>query len=294
MDHYATLVSLFLAVVALIYTLKALSEARSQTKDLRLLKKESDAISTSLKDSEDRIEALATVAKDISGSLSTKVIGPFPDYVKGIANLLNQATDDLTAPVGGKSIVIVCDVPCYCIFSGPNEWLVYRNALETAVLNREQRPVQIVWMNSDRRQQLLREQFKPSSDDDATVWKTDVVRKRLTLFLERYARDKNANLITYAEFNAIVEHQHAKIITDLQAAELKEHRDRLHLLFWIVDDEEAIFAIPNFADRGRGLGFYIRDKKIIDGLRSIYSRLSGEAREPDYKSMQVSSSRFTS
>lgn len=286
-EYQAAMLGLVITILALVLTVVALLMARSQTIDLRKLKLSAtehqgqlQRLGASLDDSEEKVKALADLTKDISGSLSTKAIGAYPTYVDEITALLNRACEKASRPEEKPRITIVCDVPCYCMFSGPQQWQGYRSALQRALLTRERRSLRIIWMNAGRRKQLLKEQFKPAHNGDASRWKTDLVRKKLTDFLELYAHDKAVNLITYEEFEAIVEDQHVAMIRSMQAAQPREHKDRLHLMFWVADDEEAIFAIPNFTERGRGLAFYTKDPKIIGGLLSIYDRLEEEAEAP--------------
>src|SRR5437899_1596696 len=88
-----------IGLIALVATIIALLMARWQTKDL----------------------------KEITEALPTRDIGAaFPAYVAQLTELLQSAK---------KRILIVCDAPCYCIFSDYQLSTNYENAIRKAYAN---------------------------------------------------------------------------------------------------------------------------------------------------------------
>jgi len=209
--------------------------------------------------------------KSIRGSLPTRDIGAFPDYVGEITKLLCTAKE---------RIVVACDSPCYCIFSNRQLWSDYKTALEHAkdncIRNQKVPSLSLIWMDKQCRVAVLREQFKPNlaetaTDEERNRWKNNH-RDKLKFFLQAEGDPRDADSLPFEEFEKLVENAHERMISDLRAVGYTPVHRSLHLYFWIVDDT-AIFAIPNYEDRGKGRGFWTRDKNIVNGLQIISERL---------------------
>jgi hypothetical protein len=248
------------AVVALL-TVVALVLAVFQTLDLKSI-----------------IARLASQTKritSIADALPTQDIGqPFPGYVKRITELLRTAQE---------RIVIVCDAPCYCIFSDPDLWLDLESALKHAKgrRSRDNKPsISILWMDADCRRRVLREQFSPGPGDtwksglENDTWKSGL-DKELNRFLRDEGSQKTFETVRYKEFEDLVEAAHVKMIDFMNPIPLTILHRTLPLYFWIVD-EQAIFAIPNYKNRGEGRAFQTRDGSIVKGLQFISERLRDE------------------
>jgi hypothetical protein len=106
------------------------------------------------------------------------------------------------------------------------------------------------------------------------------IEKQLTTFLAAEGSTETVSTLTYDKFEEIVEQAHISAIDFIKLPYAEIHRSPLHLYFWIVDDE-AVFAIPNYVNRGKGRAIYTRDGKIIGGLEAIHDRLQREQRSSD-------------
>jgi hypothetical protein len=124
----------------------------------------------------------------------------------------------------------------------------------------------LAWMDSQCRRDVLEEQF----DSKGGRWKIGIEEK-LAAFLKAEQSTESADTVKYDKFEEIVEDAHERAISEIKIPFTPVSRS-LHLYFWIVDDE-AVFAIPNYANRGKGRAIWTRDANIIGGLRSIHERL---------------------
>jgi hypothetical protein len=212
--------------------------------------------------------------RKVEQALPTHQLKHFPYYVKEIKKLIARAQDE---------ILIASDFPCYCIFSSPELWNDYKHEIEKAVQKSVQghKPsIAMAWLNAKQRQALLEEQFKPSmkeiADDD---WKrSPEVKTRLDQFVKLHAPSDGTTpvtgeSITYSQFAELVEKKHIDMVSEVQPCVVRELENPLHIYFWIIDGEEAIFAIPNFVDRNQGRGYFTKDESIINGLLSVWKRL---------------------
>jgi hypothetical protein len=205
----------------------------------------------------------------ITESLSTKYVDRYPVYVEEITKLLNKAN---------HSIVIVCDVPAYCVFSDPRRWRAYEAALTDALARTAEKTVK--WLERQLRSELLKEQFH-DDPSQPNAWKATgpgADEKKMTEFLQRHNNALQTTYtfanITFADFERLAEADHAAAANAVsQYTKVVLLRGRLGLMFWIVDGKEAIFAVPNFNDREQGQGFRTTDQRLINAFLAISSRL---------------------
>jgi hypothetical protein len=157
-------------------------------------------------------------------------------------------------------------------------WTNYEAAIKKAYasLLRNKKPsISILWMDSDCRKSVLREQFCPDQPDQPG-WK-DGLGEKLEIFLNSIGSDQSVKDLRYYEFERLVEQAHSRMAEAVNRVVGQPLHDTLPLYFWIVDDE-AIFAIPNYKDRGEGRAFRTRDKSIVEGLKLISNRLRDNKR----------------
>jgi hypothetical protein len=207
--------------------------------------------------------------------LPTHELQHFPYYVKEVSKLIERAKDE---------IKVATDFPCYCIFSSPELWEDYKHEIEKAVqknVEGDKPSIAMKWLNPKQRELLLEEQFKPNIEDVTdNAWKTKSpeVEKRLKHFVKHYAPSDvatpmTAESVTYPQFKDLVESKHISMVSEFPSCRVQELENPLHIYFWIIDKEEAIFAIPNFEDRNQGRGYFTKDESIINGLLSVWERL---------------------
>jgi hypothetical protein len=206
--------------------------------------------------------------KSITEALPTKDIGAFPTYVTELTKLLESAKN---------RILIVCDAPCYCIISDYQLWTNYEAAIKKAYANflKAKKPsISILWMDSECRKSVLQEQFCPDQPDQPG-WK-EGLEEKLQIFLTAVS-DQDVRNLKYYEFEKLVEQAHCLMAASVNKVVGPPLHDTLPLYFWIIDDE-AIFAIPNYKDRGEGRAFHTRDMSIVKGLEFISDRLRDNKR----------------
>jgi len=247
---------------------------------LTQVKKKLAGVADDVAQSQRKLEVVVSELSTVQSQLSTRRIGVFPQYVDRLVALIRNAK---------KSLVFAVDFPGYCSFSDHDVWLQYKTSIEAAIgrlpKTHNESPVKMAWLNPDLRRSVLKEQFDPKDINDAKdEWKN---RGNNMALLTHYLDVHRGSIptlptvtpdtITYKQFASFVEHDQAIIIQCFLAAECKSVTDGLNLYFWIVDESEAVFAIPNYNARNQSVAFYTRDKALVDGLLQIYPRLKGDA-----------------
>jgi len=219
---------------------------------------------TKLKSVTTGLEGVSAELTDLAKTLPTHDIGEFPKYVGKLAEMIRNAK---------HRVIVVCDAPCYCVFSDRELWGKYWSALSDARQSgvRSDSPsMSLTWLDPTCRKMVLKEQFEPDKGD----WKKGI-EGQLSVFLKGEQSTKSVEALTYGEFENLVEHAHTTTIDQINLPHKELTRGPLHLYFWIIDDE-AVFAIPNYVNRGKGRAIYTRDGNIIGGLELIHERLQRE------------------
>lgn len=247
----AVLLEVFSAVLAVV----ALIVAYFHTQDLKGITKNLGGIT-------DDTITMSKDLKEVAKALPTQNIGSFPEYVENLAEAINDAK---------STVIVVCDAPCYCAFSDRDLWADYSAALYKAkerFVNKKLPLMSIAWMDPPCRKEVLKEQFQPEGKQN---WKSGI-EGNLARFLEAEKSSKTVESITYDEFEGLVEAAHNRFIGLVDSVPIIPVHVTLHLYFWITDDD-AVFAIPNYANGGKGNAIWTRDTKIIAGLKAIHDRL---------------------
>ena len=261
--------AVFLGVFSAVLAVVALIVAYYQTKDLKGITKDLKGVTTNLGNITTKTTTMSGDLEEMSGDLEevakalpTRNIGSFPGYVKDLAAAINNAK---------STVIIVCDAPCYCVFSDRDLWADYSAAVYKAkerFVGKKLPLMSIAWMDPPCRKEVLKEQFQLEGKGD---WKSGI-EANLARFLEGEKSTKAVDSIRYDEFEGLVETAHNRFIELVDSVPIIPVHVTLHLYFWITDDE-AVFAIPNYADGGKGNAIWTRDAKIIAGLRAIHDRL---------------------
>lgn len=253
----AEFIGLVLGVVALIGTIIALGFAFKQTRDLKV----------------------------ISGSLSTKFLGVFPDFMAELTDLVGRANE---------KIVILCDLPAYGVFSAGEFCREYTNHIERLIA-KDPTAVQFICLNGINRAELHKAQFKAELTESGEIpddlegwerWKNDSPNpnkwkewkdkreEQMDDFLRFHGRDQKKGTISYEDFLKCLGESHHRVLrTKLEHAEranVRETNFPMSIYFWIRDGEEALLTIRSFTGDNPEVGFRTSDPKLLEALTNIY------------------------
>jgi hypothetical protein len=207
----------------------------------------------------------------ISQSLSTKVIGIFPNYLDRLAELISSAEN---------SVRIMCAYPQHGAFSCPDGWSKLEGAIREVIRN-DEIGVELVFSSSRVRLENDREQFHEAlSDWDS--WKNRNSRQLSVYF------QKNSGGVNTSDYHSP---QDLKTCEDwFQLQELCEQNalavwrgwdgllditevDELMPVFvWIRDDNEAIFVLMSYEQSAVSYAFYTCDAGLVGALASLVHR----------------------
>lgn len=208
--------------------------------------------------------SLSTELARISGSLSTRYIGPFPSFIPQIAELIRDAPD-------GAEVIVACDLPNYGHISAPESWASYRSAL----LDREgAAQVRMIFLNELMRDQVLAEQFR-ISEENWDEWKTQPCRRsNLEKFLKREHVKDTVDGLGLERFQKLLLEADRDALHELRFADVKEISEALPIYFWVAGETSAVFTVPGFAeDTTTEHGFKTSDARLVKALCDMYQRL---------------------
>lgn len=236
-----SVIGLIVALIALIVGFWHVYEIRDQVKELKKQTEQAQAHTKSL--------------DILRRELPTRYIGQFPDYLQQIIDLMNRAE---------KEIVIFCDFPAYGSYSSPKRFVKYRQKLEDKLADNV--PIQLTCLNTAGRMKVTRKQFSRQPWDE---WIKDPKNdEQLKWFLKHH--DKS-NELAEDEFISLLEEDDAgmlKIMRGSGAQVCEVNRD-IPLYYWLVDNQEAIFAIIVLSERAIEYGFRTTDQQLINALSEM-------------------------
>jgi hypothetical protein len=237
--HWANLIgqaSLVLAILALIFAWFQTREARQQTNRLK-----------------SHSEALVLITE----SLSTRYLGPFPEYLTVVNDLIKSARTELHIVNGNPT-------PAY--FSAPSTWLDYIQAIERKV--RSGVSVHLICMGDALRRQRLEQQF-PSSKDEWDRWIPDNLSKLKEFLRFRYSNKKPEEL-DYAAFLDLLQVTQRDILKEkFQGVEISEVDQIVSVQVWIADKAQAVFAIQTSPTNALSHGLYTSDPRFVNALHAM-------------------------
>lgn len=231
-------VSLWLAVLALVLACFQTWEARKQTKGL---KSQSDALIL------------------ITDSLSTRYLGPFPDYLTAVSELIKTARTELNIINGNPT-------PAY--FSAPSIWLDYIQAIERKV--RSGVSVRLICTDESQRRQRLEQQF-PSSQQEWDKWAADRHSEVAEFLRFRYPEIKVAEL-DYRKFLDLLQSTQRDLLREsfkLNGVDVLEVNQIVPVQVWIADRARAVFSIQTLRPNELSHGLYTSDPRFVNALHSM-------------------------
>lgn len=231
-------VSLWLAVLALILAGFQSWEARKQTK---------------------RLQSHSNALVHITESLSTRYIGPFPDYLSSVTEIINTARTELYIINGNPT-------PAY--FSSPSLWLDYAQALERK--SRSGVSVRLICMGENLRRQRLEQQF-PSSQEEWNSWIIDKHSEVAEFLKFRFSGTKIEEL-DYRKLLDFLQTTQREILKEtfkFNGVEVLEIDQIVSVQVWIADKERAVFSIQTSPTNALSHGLYTSDPLFVNALHSM-------------------------
>lgn len=201
--------------------------------------------------------AHAKELNEIRNSLSTRLIGVFPEYLPDLVNLMNSANE---------SILIACSIATYGHFSDRENWILYKAAIEGRRLKPV--PIDLVILDEAGRKKLNEEQFSLNSKS----WDEKLREPKFSSRLEIFSRF-SGHIPDGAVFVSRLENEQKKALKDSFNPDTTiEISTPLAIHFWIVDENKAIFSVPKFSEGVDELGFFTSDIRLIQALQAIHNR----------------------
>jgi hypothetical protein len=239
--RWAEAITLVLAVVALALACWQAWEARQQTKSLRT----------------------------IGGSLSTRYLGPFPDYLPDLLKLFS----------GVKEELLICStIPLHGVFTSPPDWFDMKQQIEQLLSSAEHPRIVAVFTEETARQAYLRGQFHHELEDWDNWRAIPRNRKRLQHFAERYGWMKSIEELTKEDFLQLFEvSSQEELRSTFRGATLYESDERHRLNIWVADGKAAVFAFPTMTPQFVNHAFWTSDKKLIAALANTHLQWQQEA-----------------
>ena len=220
--------------------------------------------------------------KDIQASLPTHYIGSFPNHLKDIITLINDAKE---------SIWILTDCVDYGSFSDPvaHEEVVQAilavRKKNTVRKEKKEKEVKIEIRICGEAQPISRssefwDEWQHSDDNDSTIWERlrdkRVFQKRIADFCEyNEIEGFDSKNCSRKDFKTMMMKQHE--IVKIRLGVTSEPYENLEylpgLFFWMKDETEAVFLLSQTGPRNQGMAFFTRDIRITVILKNTWENL---------------------
>jgi hypothetical protein len=231
-----TLIGLALTIVAFALAIFQVMQARNQSRNLK-----GHEISLSA----------------IAASLSTRYIGPFPDYLSTAIGLIDRAKSDL---------LIVNDNPVPAYFSAPLIWIDYRRAVDVKMHSGVS--VTLISITDGQRLRRMRDQFA-TSPEEWPGW-CDRNKSLIDFFLTQQYPDEASGAIDPNRFFTMLVETQKRLSADLFARAKRIEVDCIVTLqVWIADKREAVFSIETNAENSLSHGLYTSDPEFVAALYAM-------------------------
>jgi len=233
---WLTLVGLILTIVAFLLAIFQVLQAKRQS---------------------DGLKTHEGSLRSIAGSLSTRYLGPFPEYMETAIGVIGRAKSD---------ILIVNANPTPAYFSFPLKWIEYRHAIAQRMHSGV--TVTLISVTPNVRFKRMQDQFLM----DAGEWPTWRGRNeaRISTFLaQQYPDEAERNLEFHRFLEMLVETQTKLCIELFRPATRIEIDSTVPLQVWISDKNEAVFTIETTAKNALSHGLYTSDPKFVAALYAM-------------------------
>jgi len=222
--------------------------------------------------------------KEIRDSLPTHYIGSFPNHLKDIITLINDAKE---------SICILADCVDYGSFSNPDAHERVVQAIEAVQRDNVQKikegkkSVTIQIRVCGEAQAISRSsEFWDEwqrSKENTEEWeklrdKNDVFQKRLAYYCKFHEfplSDFDPKTCSQEQFRIKLMERHEAVRIRLGVEDdgfvYLEHMPGL--FFWMKDDKEAVFVLSHTGPKTQGIAFFTRDIRITEILKSAWDNL---------------------
>jgi len=274
---------LFVGFLHIIEILRVRRQAKAQAEEMKIhtnaLEKQTMTLDSHTKALERQTTTLDSHTKvfhthassldRIMRSLTTRLLGTFPEYYEDITDLLKDAQE---------KIVVFCDHAAYGSFSKRNIWEFHYHYTLQRQLKEQKRQVEVTCLNQKGRRGLVKDQFF-GAGKDLEDWKKDpdfMIKLQETLSAQ--SEPMRAEEITEEEFENIIEAEEMRTLAELRCAgaEIHEISADVPLYFWLIDSgtsrARAIFAIPSFSEKLVEYGFITEDQGLISAFEQMRDR----------------------
>lgn len=210
----------------------------------------------------------------IIGSLSTRLLGVFPDYYEKIAELIGQAEE---------RIVVFCDSPAYGSFSKRGVWEFHYHYNLKRQFSENGRGLEITCLNEKRRREAVKSQFFGSGKSWTVLKQDPAFVKKLQELLNAHPKSSKVADLSQVDFEDILESEEESAIEDLPGVKFFEIDAEMPLYFWLIDSKtvnaRAIFAIPSLSERIIEYAFTTTDQGLINAFEQMRERYHKPLRE---------------
>lgn len=236
------LFALVLTVMGTYFAIKSIRDGAAMTRDLRL----------------------------VFDHLTTKTLGPYPDYMPELERLIAGARE---------SVVIACDFPGYGVWSDRGKYNLFVKTLENRKAERVRMgrsfEVHLVVLDKKNRAQALEERFPEAT------WREYVRRGGFGRSRRLYEELENTQVSEKREtfIQEMADRQQRAMDGDLRFADRWETSHLMPMHLFIADGERAIFAIPGYGEELAEYGFYTEESGLVRALRSVWEHYLSEAKK---------------
>jgi hypothetical protein len=196
----------------------------------------------------------------VSKSLSTRYIGPFPDYLPEVVDLVTGVRNDLAIIVGNP-------LPAY--FTDPQVFTEYAHAVkrkcQAAV------PIRMICMNESMRRRRLAMQF-PTSGADWEPWRA-LHDAGLQQFMRYRFADVDAAKLTHTKLLELLSQVQREVLREefaYSGVTVQEVADLVPVQVWIADGERAVFSLQTSSSQTMSYGLYTSDSAFVNALYALF------------------------
>ena len=206
-------------------------------------------------------------------SAATRYLGEFPHFMDKVIDLILSAKEE---------IVILIDVPAYAMFSAPEFFIEYKQAIEKTIFKRKVK-VRMLFLSPEVRAEMHDRQFADAIKNWEKWRNDDKNFQKLRSYLDTYDPELRPEEITLGEFFDSVIGENQKM-ADLLRQSIKGNAmvtsEQVMTYFWVIDGKQAVFAFPDFDENALETGFITSDSKLIRQLLKRFEYYAGNAHKP--------------